>query len=56
MLEDLHLSHAARESKGEERILWQQAREEFKAEGKQISSRTLCAQPARAGESIKPSP
>ncbi len=34
MLEDLHLGRVARESKDEERIPWQQARAELKAEGR----------------------
>lgn len=34
MLEDLHLGRVARESEGEERIPWQQARAELKAEGR----------------------
>jgi hypothetical protein len=34
MLEDLHLGRVARESKDDERIPWQQVREELKAEGK----------------------
>jgi len=34
LLEDLHLSRVARESKGEERIPWQQVRAELKAEGR----------------------
>lgn len=34
LLEDLHLSRVAHESKDEERIPWQQARAELVAEGK----------------------
>ena len=32
MLEDLHLSRVARESKGEERVPWQQVRAEMESE------------------------
>lgn len=34
LLEDLHLSRIARESRDEERIPWSQIRAELKAEGK----------------------
>lgn len=34
LLEDLHLGRVARESKGEERIPWEQVKEELRAEGK----------------------
>jgi PHD/YefM family antitoxin component YafN of YafNO toxin-antitoxin module len=34
MLEDLHISRVTREGKGEERIPWQQARAELRAEGR----------------------
>lgn len=34
LLEDLHLGQVARESRGEERIQWEQVKEELFAEGK----------------------
>lgn len=34
LLEDLHLGRVARESKDEERIAWEQVKEELRAEGK----------------------